>query len=128
MPAPAITVRTCNNVRVAGVIASAIVREYDNLAVTTVATEGEHPQYNVCVERRDGFRIANDWVQALIAFASGAAAAAAGFFADHPQPASHDSGCEFCRPTTGDPFTNRPRGEAWTCPYCGKAFAGKETS
>jgi hypothetical protein len=38
------------------------------------------------------------------------------------------TGCEFCRPAEGDPFTNRPRGEAWTCPYCNTVYSGKETS
>ena len=41
--------------------------------------------------------------------------------------ANQNSGCEFCRPTTGDPFTNRPRGDAWACPYCHTGYTGKES-
>ena len=43
----------------------------------------------------------------------------------------HDAqnvGCEFCIPALGDPFTNRPRNETWTCPYCNTVYSGKETS
>ena len=42
-------------------------------------------------------------------------------------PAKGQAGCEFCCPVEGDPFTNRPRGEAWACPYCHTAYTGKET-
>ena len=52
-------------------------------------TKDRRPRYNVCVERRDGRRLANDWVQALVAFASGAAAVA-GIMVDAPQPRSDE--------------------------------------
>ncbi len=45
--------------------------------------------------------------------------------ADTPRRAD---GCEFCSPIEGDPFTNRPRGEAWACPCCNTVYSGKETS
>ena len=82
--------------------------------------------------RRDGRRITNDLVQALCAFASGANAVVEHMILpqqgagpeQHLPPTTY--GCEFCRPSEGDPFTNRPQGEAWTCPYCNTPFTGKE--
>ncbi len=128
MPAPPITIRTCDSDIVANGIAAALTREYGNtLTITTALTEGRRQRYNVCVERRDGRRLTNDWVQALVAFASGAAAVA-GIMVGDSRPATRASGCEFCCPLEGDPFTNRPRDEAWTCPYCNTVYSGKETS
>ena len=37
------------------------------------------------------------------------------------------TGCEFCNPINGNPFTNRPRGEEWTCPYCNTLYSGEES-
>jgi hypothetical protein len=123
---PPINIRACDSDVVANAVAAALAREYGSgLNVTTVQSAGSVPRYNVCVERRDGRRITNEWVQTLCAFASGAAAVV-GFMADSSHPEPHASGCEFCRPAEGDPFTNRPRGEAWTCPYCHTPYTGKE--
>ena len=121
-----ITIGTYDNDVIANGVAAALVLEYgESLAVTTVPTESS--RYVVYVERRDGRRITNAWVQTLLAFASGAAAVARIVASDRvPQPRT--SGCEFCRPSTGDPFTNRPQGEAWTCPYCNTVYTGKETA
>ena len=128
MPDQRITIGIYDNDVIANGVAAAFVLEYgQSLAVTTVPTEGLRPRYIVAVERRDGRPITNDWVQTVRAFASGAAAVARVATSDRtPQPRT--SGCEFCRPPTGIQFINRPRGEAYTCPYCGAAYSRKETS
>ena len=128
MPAQPITIRTFDSDVIANGVVAALTREHGStLIITTSLTEGRRPRYNVCVERRDGRRITNARAQTLRAFACGAAAVARIMVDKGSRPATRASGCEFCRPAAGDPFANRPRGEAWTCPYCRTPFTGNET-
>ena len=123
-------VRACDDEDVARTIATALAREYrDKLTITTSLFSGQHA---VWAERQDGRRLTDELTQNLICFAVGANAVPTMQAQDPTNDGRPDSrsvpGREFCGLTAGDLFTNRPQGEAWTCPYCNTVYSGKETS
>lgn len=130
MPAQKRLVRACDDPRIAGVIAAALAREYGSrLTVTTGQLASQHA---VWAENPNGRRLTDEMTQNLICFAVGANAVLTMQAEDPTNDGRPDSrsvpGCEFCCPQECDPFTNRPRGEAWNCPYCNTVYSGKETS